>query len=213
MKIFMSKDQTSRVKKSYRAKDMAVSAMACPTCQLKFEEAVEVCPRCGFSGSLAVQKFPFSAPPLTAIIDPAEFVSIEAQDVMTAQLAQLAKIFPQIRVSFCLLPTGLDCDLREFGFWFLNASPLSEENGEAERPWTILLVLDAERRRISVSSGYAIEPFLSDEKLLALFRKERSVLYGLDFSRIFPRLIRGLDEILWEGAQRAMNYKRKNKKQ
>lgn len=202
----MSEKVTGRKRKSYRAKDFSRSAMACPSCLLNFEEEVSACPRCGFSGTVAVQKFDFAAPPMTGVIDPTGQLVESARGELEKGLERLEKSFPQIRVSFCLMPGGMDGDLREFGFWLLNASPLDEENGEAERPWTILVVLDRARGQASLSCGYAVEPFLCDENVLELFRTERSGLYRGDYPKVLLRLLAGLEAILWDGAQRVSDY-------
>lgn len=201
-------EKTVRKRKSYRAKDFSKSAMACPACQLNFEEEVLSCPRCGFSGAVAVRKFNFAAPSLTGVIDPTGELVESARVGLEKGLERLEKSFPQIRVIFCFMPDGIADDLREFGFWLLNASPLDENNGMAERPWTILCVLDRARRQASLSSGYAVEPFLRDEYVLALFRKERSGLYSGDYPEVLLRLLAGLEKILWDGAQRVLHYRK-----
>ncbi len=188
--------------KKYRARDFALSAMACPSCRLNFEEAVTACPRCGFDGAAAIREFPFPAPEIRDLIDPAQVLSEDEAAAVATRLRKFEKKFPQVRVSFCFMPPDLECELREFGFWLLNASPLGEENGAEERPWTLLVLLDPARGQISLSSGYAVEPFLRDESALALFKKERAGLSGQDFPAVLPRLVDGLEGILRDGARR-----------
>ncbi|MGJ8696443.1 MAG: hypothetical protein ACSHYF_09000 [Verrucomicrobiaceae bacterium] len=191
------------IKKLYRAGSFAKSPIVCPSCFLKIDEVVERCPRCDFSGDVAVQRYPFAAPRMERFIDSAGKFDERARKAIARKLDGLAKQFPQVRMCFCALELPEHVDLREFGFWMFNASPV-EDPAEAERrPWTILLLIDHVIGRATVVSGYAIEPFVRDDRWETLLRLEREYFFKQDYAEAGCRFVDGAEKILREGANRA----------
>jgi len=79
------------------------------------------------------------------------------------------------------------------------------EQVEAERrPWTILLLLDHVIGRVSVTSGYAVEPFVRDDRWETLLRLEREYFFKRDYREAGIRFVAGAEKILREGADRAV---------
>ena len=208
----MSREGSNRQKKrSYRAGSFAKSALACPSCQLNFEEDVETCPRCGFNGTVCVAKYPFAAPPMALFVDPAGYLTEGDRAAAGRRCKSVQKMFPQVRFSFCLVDLDEGVDLREFGFWMFNASPVTDEKEAEDRPWTILFLIDPGRGEASVTSGYAIEPYLRDEKWNMILRDQRRHFFARDFKKGLSGTLDGLDRMLWESAKRVMK-KTKNRR-
>lgn len=200
----MSAEQAERHgRKVYRAKSFAVSALTCPSCHGILVEAAVECPRCGYDGRAAVARFPFEAPLLERWIDPRGFVGEREQRKVNKALDRLTERFPQVRVCFCLVELARETDLREFGFWMLNASPVPDAEEAKRRPWTVLLLLDEANVRASVTAGYAVEPFLSDEDLVAVLFRSRRAFLGRDFETGLVGFVEGLSKVLDDGADRA----------
>lgn len=197
------KNYEAESRKVYRAKNFALSVMSCPSCHLTLQEAVEKCPRCDYTGQVSMARFPFAAPALERFIDPEQFLSEGDRGRINRSLNTLSKKFPQVRLCFCILNLSEGVDLREFGFWLLNASPVNGPEEAKMRPWTILIIVDDLNGNISVTPGYAIEPFLSDQAWNLLMRKERQFFFARDYVTAFLKLIEGTKEILREGAERA----------
>ncbi len=189
-------------RKIYRAGSFAVSAMACPGCRAIVAESVDQCPQCGYSGHSAVEKFPFAAPALERYLDPNEHFSGADREVIDRSLDDLAKRFPQPRFCFCVVDLEEETDPREFGFWMLNASPVSGPDEEKLRPWTILLVIDNANGRASITSGYAIEPFLNEEGWAALLLQERQFFSSRNYGAAVLKFVDGAIGVLSEGAER-----------
>jgi len=206
----MSKESQARSRrKVYGAQMFAQSAMACPGCHGILSEAFDDCPRCGYSGRTAVAKFPFAAPPIERFIDPVGYLSGDARQKIDKALGLLKRRFPQVCLSICIIDLVEETDPREFGFWMFNASEVRDEEDEKNRPWTILLIIDDQNGRVSVTPGYAIEPFLNEESWESLLRMERKHFYEKDYEVAVLRFIDGASQILKVGAARALHRIRK----
>lgn len=189
-------------RKVYQAGHFAVSAFSCPGCRAVVADSVEQCPKCGYSGNLVLEKFPFQAPEMARYIDPDEHLSSADREVIDRSLNDLAKRFPQPRFCFCLVDLEPETDPREFGFWLFNASPVDGPDEEKLRPWTILLVIDNANGRASITSGYEIEPFLDEDRWTALLRQEGQFFLSRSYGSAVLRFVDGAIGVLSEGAER-----------
>lgn len=195
------KDESGRRRK-YRASSFAIGAMTCPGCLAIIDEPAENCLHCGYSGYSVVKKFPFDAPTIERYVDPGEHFGPIDQERIDGSIEVLAKRFPQVRFCFCVIDLDLETDLREFGFWMLNASPIDNLREEKFRPWTILLLIDSANSRVSVTSGYAIEPFLNEERWLELLQYSGNLFVRRDYGAAVLNFVEGSVGVLSEGAER-----------
>ena len=205
------KEAESEGRKIYRAKSFARSVMTCPNCHLTLSEAVDHCPRCQYTGQTSMLRFPFPAPSLSRFIDPKSHLSEVDRERMSRSLNALNKKFPQPRLCFCIIDLAEGVDLREFGFWLMNTSPVDSPEEAEIRPWTILIVIDDVNGNVSVTPGYSIEPFLDDEAWRSLILKERQHFFARDYITGSLKLIEGAEKILHEGAARTERRMGKDK--
>lgn len=203
MKLMEEIQEEQTIKELYRAITFAKSSIFCPSCFVKIDRVVKTCPRCQFSGAVAVQKYPFSAPMMVRFMDDKDIFDFRARQAISNRLAQLEKKFPQVRICFCALELPEHVDLREFGYWLFNASPVEDSVEVGKRPWTILLLLDHALGRVSVTSGYAIEPFVRDDQWVNCLRIEREYFVKRDYRKAGLRFVSGAERILREGANLA----------
>jgi len=96
-----------------------------------------------------------------ARLSPADLLLLEKA------IEPLEQALPQVRVHVCLGRLFPDTDPREFGFWLFNAGVPPDAEAASHRPWSILLVIDRASRRASLTTGYGLDPFLSDRRLTA----------------------------------------------
>jgi hypothetical protein len=180
----------------------AVNTMFCPGCRRATPDPVEQCPACGYSGASAVDKFPFAAPALDRFIDPDNHLAVEDCEKIDRALNELEKEYPQVRFSFCLVDLAEATDPREFGFWMMNASPVRGPVEERLRPWSVLLLVDHAYCRVSVTAGYAIEPFLDEEEWRSLLRLEERYFREGDYGSAILRFVKGSAHVLREAEKR-----------
>lgn len=145
------------------ARQLAIGALICPACRRRLEDAAETCPHCGFTGQDTAEMFSFAAPKLAPVLDEAGAFGGSERRKIRRRIARLRRRFRQIHVSVCVVDLPAEFSLRLFGFWLLNAAPAEAGDAEAANAWTVLLVIDVGRQAASVSCGYALETFISDD--------------------------------------------------
>jgi len=194
------------------AQDFAQSPMVCPGCYFSVSAPVEQCPRCHFSGKRLVDKYVFDAPDLERYVDPHGYLPERSRGRIDQVLDDLESDFPQVRISICIVDLLAEVDPREFGFWFFNASKVYSETEAQRRAWTVLLALDDQNARASVTKGYGIEPFLSDANLEELLWNERELFLEKEYEAGVFNFVEGLEELLESSAARAEKILKKRRR-
>ena len=130
--------------------------MVCPRCQTAFAEEPDACPGCGYHFDQACESFPFSPPPLGLLMNPSGLVSDSLEESLQGPYQDFRSCFPQVDISFCFVALSPGTPLNEFAFWLFNAAPGATEL----RAWHLLVTIDFDSGQISLTPGYAIEPFV-----------------------------------------------------
>jgi hypothetical protein len=190
--------------REYSIKRFAVGGVSCPSCHAKLEREAKWCEGCGFTGAETLRMFGERAPELQPILDPAGIWSEKGRKMIGAELRALGKRFPQIKWRICLIALEADVNMPLFGFWLFNASPLAPGESAEDRAWTILLVVDSNTGRTSVTTGYRTEVWLSERMWLTTLAVMAEPLgKGLaDLAVVnFLKRARKLFDTAWERAQ------------
>lgn len=134
--------------------------LTCPACQTVTGNA-DRCPTCQFTGADTLAMFPQTAPPLRPMRE--DGLLWDERDLKRIGRArrQAARRFPQFHWRVCSTALPPECNLRLYGFWLLNVSPLAPGETPTERSWSVLLVLNGSSHRAAAVTGYAAEPWLS----------------------------------------------------
>jgi hypothetical protein len=146
------------------AKRFATGAQVCPSCLLPLAESVNWCPGCQFSGADTLEMFPIPLAPLQTVLDAANLWMADDLVKIERRMETLRQRFPQIRWSLYSLDAEDVPNLRLFGFWLLNASPLNEGETEEQRAWTIVIVFNEANGKVVLVPGYGVEPWVPDEQ-------------------------------------------------
>ena len=109
--------------------------------------------------------FPGTPPPLLPVLDAAGLWTEE--DVRRIEIARkdLVGRFPQFHWHLCSVDLPAGESLPVFGFWLLNVCPATERESAEDRPWTVLLVINAGTGQAAAVPGYAAESWLDDDDL------------------------------------------------
>lgn len=150
---------TKTSQRKYSARVFSRAGMFCPHCQSELEEAIEACPRCDFDLSYCDKAFPFAAPPLSLVIDPSHLLPPGVEKDVQKMYQKVRKRAPQIGISFCFVRLQTGVPIEEFAFWLHNSAPSADK----ERAWQLLIVGDLTSGRLTMTSGYALEPFIQPE--------------------------------------------------
>ncbi|MBJ05712.1 MAG: hypothetical protein CMO40_01125 [Verrucomicrobiaceae bacterium] len=103
--------------------------------------------------------FPFSAPPLQLLIDPSGLLPPGTSRRLQKAYRRLRRRVPQVDISFCFVWLQPDVSLENFAFWMHNTAP----DTDSQRAWQLLVVGDRTSGQLTMTSGYALEPFLKLE--------------------------------------------------
>ena len=155
----MPGSNTNTPPKKYPAQVFSHEEISCPHCQRQLEEQEVTCPACGFNLPECLRSFPFAAPPLSLIIDPSQFLPERITKDLKKPYRKLRKCAPQVDICFCFVRLPEGSPLAEFAFWLHNTAP----EADASRAWQLLIVGDLNSGQLTLTSGYALEPFLRRE--------------------------------------------------
>lgn len=103
--------------------------------------------------------FPFEAPKLSLIIDPSGILPPGTEKDLVRPYKTLRKRIPQVDICFCFVQLEQGCSVEEFSFWLFNTAP----DATLSRAWDLLVTVDLTSRQLSLTCGYALEPFLARE--------------------------------------------------
>ena len=170
----------------------------CPGCRATLQRLVDECPFCGFTAMQCMTKFPFEPPALTRFIDPQGRLSAVDVKLAGKQIDKLEKRFPQVRMYVCVTKLEGHVDVPEFGYWLFNRSRPESEAAKAERLHGVLLVIDRNSRRASLTIGYGLDVFIDDvqlEKVLENGAAEMQIgNYGAGLVKVTRQLTASLTE-------------------
>ncbi|MEK6231176.1 MAG: TPM domain-containing protein [Luteolibacter sp.] len=196
--------------REYSPKRFAISSVACPACHAKLAREAKWCEGCGFSGAKSMEMFGDTPPPLLPILDVADLWDAKGQRKIEAEVKAFGKRFPQIRWRICAVALGSDVSLPLFGFWLMNASPLLPGESGEDREWTVLLLVDSDSGKTTVTTGYRAEVWLSDEMWgTALEETVKPFSKGHPDKAVvlFLRKAKRLFEFAWRRSQKQLSTK------
>lgn len=165
----------------------------CPACHGTLKVFGDACELCRYTAWDCLQRFPYQAPVLERVLDPERLLKDEESSTILREMDVLEAAYPQVSLHLCLtrLPAGVDS--REFGFWLFNASLAASAEEAKRRPWSMLLLVDYGNSTASLTAGYQLEVFLSDQQLASALMesaaKFRRRQYGPALTEVIRRLM------------------------
>ena len=141
--------------------------VTCPGCHRVLPAPADQCPCCAYNAWTCVDHFPYSPPPLDRYIDVENRLSNEDRARLDRVINAVESDLPQVRLFVCLVKLLPGTDVRECGFWMLNASVPRDDEEAGHRPWSVLLLIDLRAFAASATVGYGLDPHVSDTQLRA----------------------------------------------
>lgn len=196
---------------TYSAQIFQPPPVTCPGCHRALPGPVEQCPHCGYNAWTCVDHFRYDPPPLDRYIDIENKLRNDDRVKLDRAIESLETELPQVRVHICLVKLLPGTDVRECGFWMLNASVPREQEEADHRPWGILLLLDLQSGSASATVGYGLDPFLSDEVLRDALNGGAKDFAGGAFGSGLLRVVTALHGALKSAQRKAAVAARKSK--
>jgi len=177
--------------------------MRCPRCVQKIHRAAESCPHCGFTLADADERFGVESVSLRRLTDSAGLFRRQERKRIEASLDRFERRFPHLFVSVYTGLGGGSAHLREFGFWLLNHAVFEDHSREMPNSAGILILLDPAAKAASISFGYQLDPYLSqDDTFDCLSRAHAWWLEGRHMEGVL-RVIAQLDALLRRRSRQA----------
>lgn len=139
--------------------------MKCPRCAQTIYRTAPECPHCGFSLSVADEKFELPNSPLRRINDLAGILRQKDRNCLEDQLNHFSKKFPQISLIIGTISLKKTDALPQYGFWLLNRGNFNHENDS--QIFRVLILLDPESKSATITYAYGLEDFLNDSNTFA----------------------------------------------
>ena len=150
-----------------------------------------------------MRKYPFEAEHLERFVDPQGRIHAKTRREANRALNELCREFPQVRPYIFVARLPPNIDVREFGFWLFNRSAPANKKEKAERPWGLLFVFDRTSRSASLTAGFALEPFLSNDDLKTALMAARDEFVLGHYGKGIASMARELKAVLRESHKKA----------
>jgi hypothetical protein len=185
--------------KKFSARLFARGEMVCPRCRAPFPEPPDACPNCDYDFAAGVESFPFAPPALELFMNPAGLLPDDVAGPVRERYDAFRSRFPGISLSFCFIQLAPGTPLSEFAFWLFNSAPGAGD----DRAWQLLLTVDLGAGRVSLNSGYALEPFIDPAQWTDPLNTCAAACAQADWTRALTRFIGDADRLLataWKAA-------------
>ncbi len=170
--------------------------MRCPRCAQQIHRGAEGCPHCGFTLADADERFGDGEVRLRRLTDVAGLFRGHERRKIEVRLERFSRRFPQLFMAVYTGSGGGVVHLRQFGFWLLNHAVFEDLPEGATNASGVLLVLDPAAKAASMSFGYVLDPYLSqDDTFDCLARAHPWWLEGRHAEGV-SRVIARLDAVL-----------------
>lgn len=150
--------------------------MRCPYCQSPLAEESDVCPSCQLNLPSLSSLLGAPSRIQKGLTDPQRVVRGKERQRITELMIEIHTYFPQINVFILLNAFHKDYPLATSLFWLFNKShicPVDQKRGDN---YTVLLGIDTLLGRMSVTMGYALEPFFTQKSLDFLLKESQRPL-------------------------------------
>lgn len=139
--------------------------MKCPSCAAHFSAPVKSCPECKFSLQRLDLKFGLVPRHSRYLSDRSGRLPIPDMEAIRKELRLFEKKFPQILLSVLVTELPAGTRVNEYAFWMANRARFSSVEKKENENFDMLLVLDVVAKEAALTTGYGLEPYVSEEVL------------------------------------------------
>jgi uncharacterized membrane protein YgcG len=145
--------------------------MRCPRCVQKIHRSAAQCPHCGFALSDLDDLYGADEVSLRRLTDVAGALRLKEKHKLEHVLDEFQFSVPQLIFSIYYGALEDRTNIQQFGMWLLNHA--AYEDLEISRPndGGILLLIDLNTKVASITFGYLLDPYLSEEDTFNILAK------------------------------------------
>lgn len=133
--------------------------MTCPLCNYKIHEAAEVCPHCGRDAEDLVTLFDRFETKVYMLNDAAGVFKIKERRKIESLMNKFTREFPECFLTIHTVGLINNETVGAFSIWALNCPEYLDYPGEAQSDSGIALVIDLNKKQVTISFGYQLEHY------------------------------------------------------
>lgn len=159
--------------------------MNCPHCSADLAPRVAECPHCGFSILSIRALLGTEWVRLERLTDNLSCLSLKDQRHLEIVLDDFERAYPQCFFAVYLGNLPAVITPRDLGFWLINHGAFHTQQLAKRNDFGVALVIDCERKMVSITLGYALESLVAADELDRILKRIRS---ALDYQRYGPAI-------------------------
>ena len=177
------------------------SIMRCPRCEQNFYQAAERCPHCDFEAADAQVRFGNDPVKLRKLTDTAGVFRVKDRARIRREVRRFERAFPQLFFAVYAQAFPDQTNIREFGFWLLNQGAFEDVDLERPNECGILLTIDANARRVTLTCGYVVMPYLDEVQSFRVLAEAHGSLVESRWSESVTTILKQLRKRLKAGVK------------
>lgn len=145
--------------------------MKCPRCVQSIHRSAVECPHCGFSLPDLDNVYGSRELSLERLSDVAGVLRLKERQKLLRSLNEFQVEFPQLFFSIYYVALDDMTNIRQYGMWLLNHAIYRDANPSHPNDRGILLLVDMNTKVASLSFGYMLDPYLTEEETFDMLAK------------------------------------------
>ncbi len=139
--------------------------MKCPSCATPLAEPLPRCPECRLSLQRLDLKFGMVPRHSRYLSDRSGKLELSEMGTLREALRLFEKKFPQVLFSVLVTELPANSSVSEYAFWMANRARFSSIEKTQSDNFDLLLVIDVNSGTAALTTGYGLEPHVSEEDL------------------------------------------------
>lgn len=177
--------------------------MRCPRCVQTIHRSAAQCPHCGFVLSDLDDLYGSGEVRLRRLSDMAGALRLKERQKLERLLDEFQISFPQLFFSIYYGALEDRANIRQFGLWLLNHAAYEDLDISRPNDGGILLLVDLNTKVASISFGYILDSFLTEEDTFNILAKAHPHLLQGNHLKAACVIVKQLSRVLRKKSRRA----------
>jgi uncharacterized membrane protein YgcG len=177
--------------------------MNCPRCVQRIHRTAAACPHCGFSLDDADRMFGAGEVAIDCLEDTSGVLRSRERERVVEVIERFREVFPQLFLAVHTDSFAELASLRQYGFWLINRAAFRDVPLDRPNEAGILLLIDPESHAASLSFGYLLDPFLTEDDTFRCLSRAHPYLLEGDYAGGIEALGKALTKVLKKRSRQA----------
>jgi len=177
--------------------------MKCPRCVQSIHRSAVQCPHCGFAISELIAQYGAEEVRMRRLNDAAGVLRLKERQRVEKWMDQFEVNFPQLFFSVYYCTLDKRTNIRQFGMWLLNHAAYEDVDIGRPNDGGIMLVVDLNTKVVSLSYGYLLDFFITEEESFNILAKAHPHLLQGNHMKAMGLIIKRISQLLKKRARKA----------